>query len=223
MKVFNILDYGAKFCDALQTAPIQKAIDDCFLAGGGRVVIPCGVYITGGIRLRSNVELYLETGAILKGSRDPEDYFGWKEDTLEPVTVIEPGDTPKTGRSSIPTSRWSNGLIRAMNAKNIKVTGEKGSYIDGCYCYDPLGEQEYRGPHGMSIWDCENIHLEGYILLTAPTGAMPSSEAKISPFGTSESMAVVTASTSVPATISLSKTAISTPVTMPSQALMTMM
>lgn len=48
MKVFNILDYGAKFCDMPQTAPIQKAIDDCFLAGGGRVVIPCGVYITGG-------------------------------------------------------------------------------------------------------------------------------------------------------------------------------
>lgn len=167
MKVFNILDYGAKFCDALQTAFIQKAIDDCFLAGGGRVVIPCGVFLTGGIRLRSNVELYLETGAILKGSRDPEDYFGWKEDTLEPVTIIEPGDTPKTGRSSIPTSRWSNGLIRAMNAKNIKVTGEKGSYIDGCYCYDPIGEQEYRGPHGMSIWDCEDIHLEGYIFINS--------------------------------------------------------
>ena len=67
MNVFNIKDFGARTCDALQTLPIQSAIDACFLAGGGRVVVPCGVYITGSFRLRSNVELYLETGAIIRG------------------------------------------------------------------------------------------------------------------------------------------------------------
>ena len=63
MREFNIRDYGAHFSDRLQTEKIQKAIDDCFLAGGGRVVIPCGIYLTGGLRLRSNVQLYLEAGA----------------------------------------------------------------------------------------------------------------------------------------------------------------
>ena len=82
MKIFNILDYGARFCDEMQTKAIQNAIDDCFLAGGGRVVIPCGIFMTGDIRLRSNVELYLEAGAILKGSRDPEDYFNYRKDFL---------------------------------------------------------------------------------------------------------------------------------------------
>ena len=81
MKEFNIRDYGAKFADTVQTKAIQTAIDDCFLAGGGRVVIPCGIYLTGGLRLRSNVQLYLESGAILKGSRDLEDYMGYLEDT----------------------------------------------------------------------------------------------------------------------------------------------
>lgn len=57
MKVFNICDYGAKYCDKVQTKAIQTAIDDCFLAGGGRVLIPSGVYLTGGLRLRSGVEL----------------------------------------------------------------------------------------------------------------------------------------------------------------------
>ena len=38
MKVFNILDYGARFCDELQTGAIQKAIDDCFLAGTDGVI-----------------------------------------------------------------------------------------------------------------------------------------------------------------------------------------
>ena len=87
MKIFNIRNYGAKTCDRLQTENIQKAIDDCFLSGGGRVVIPCGIYITGGLRIRSNVELYLESGAILKGSRNAEDYFILEKDTLEPVVI----------------------------------------------------------------------------------------------------------------------------------------
>ncbi len=165
MKIFNILDYGAHYSDVPQTEKIQKAIDDCFLAGGGRVLVPAGVYLTGGIRLRSCVELYLESGAILKGSRDPEDYFGYTKDTLEPVEMEPIGTTPKTCRSAVSTSRWCNGLIRAFDAHDIAVVGEKGSYIDGCNCMDPEGEEKYRGPHGMSMWRCENIRLEGYTFM----------------------------------------------------------
>ncbi len=166
-KVWNICDYGACFSDQLQTGKIQKAIDDCFLAGGGRVLVPGGVYITGSLRIRSRVELYLESGAILKGSRNPEDYFGYREDKLEPVTVEEVGKTPKTGRSAISTSRWSNGLLRAFDAEDIAVIGEKGSYIDGCNCYDPQGENDFRGPHGMSFWRCRGIRLEGYTFINS--------------------------------------------------------
>ena len=157
MKVFNICDYGAIYSDKLQTKAIQTAIDECFLAGGGRVLVPCGVYLTGGIRLRSNVELYLESGAILKGSRNPEDYMGFQTDELEPIEMEEVviGD-PKRGRSSLSTTRWSNGLIRAFDAENIAVIGEKGSYIYGNNTFDPEGEENYRGPHGMSIWRCRN-------------------------------------------------------------------
>ena len=161
MKVFNIKEYGAKFCDRLQTEKIQKAIDDCFLSGGGRVLIPCGVYLTGGFRLRSNVELYLEAGAIIKGSRDPEDYFAWKKDEIEPIEINDSLNSPSTN----PTSRWSNALIRVHNAKNVSIIGEKGSYFDGAYCFDEQGEQNYRGPHGMSIWNCENLKFEGYTFI----------------------------------------------------------
>ena len=165
MKEWNIRDYGAICSDRLQTEKIQKAIDDCFLAGGGRVVVPCGVYYTGGLRLRSRVELYLETGAILRGSRDPEDYNAWQSDALEPVEIEPIGDTPSTSRSAVSTSRWSNGLIRAFDAVDIAVVGEKGSYIDGQNCFDPEGEENYRGPHGMSFWRCRGIRLEGYTFL----------------------------------------------------------
>ncbi len=167
MKTFNIRDYGARTSDLLQTDNIQKAIDDCFLAGGGRVVIPCGVYLTGGLRIRTGVELYLESGAILKGSRKAEDYFGYRNDTLEPVVLEKEGDTPKTSRSAISTSRWCNALIRAFDAHDFAIVGEKGSYIDGSNAFDAQGEHNYRGAHGIGIWRCKNMRFEGYTFLNS--------------------------------------------------------
>lgn len=167
MKVYNICDYGAKICDRLQTKAIQSAIDDCFLAGGGRVLIPCGIYLTGGLRIRSGVELYLESGAILKGSRNPEDYFDFLEDPIEPVTVEPIGDTPGKGRSAVATSDWCNGLIRALDAHDFAIIGEKGSYFDGSNVYNPNGENNCRGPHGISVWRCKNIRFEGYTFLNS--------------------------------------------------------
>ncbi|MBR2615134.1 MAG: right-handed parallel beta-helix repeat-containing protein [Clostridia bacterium] len=167
MKIFNIRDYGAKTADTLQTAAIQAAIDDCFLAGGGRVLVPCGLYWTGGLRIRSGVELYLESGAILKGSLDPKDYFGFLEDTVEPVTVEPVGNTPATGRSAVATSDWCNALIRALDAHDFAIIGEKGSYFDGSNVYNPNGENDCRGPHGISVWRCNNMRFEGYTFLNS--------------------------------------------------------
>ena len=39
MKEYRITDFGAKICDKLQTEAIQSALDACFLAGGGKVVL----------------------------------------------------------------------------------------------------------------------------------------------------------------------------------------
>ena len=72
-KDYNITDYGAKPGN-MSTSSIQKAVDDCFAAGGGRVIVPAGVFITGPVILKSNVSVYLESGAIIKGSENIDDY-----------------------------------------------------------------------------------------------------------------------------------------------------
>ena len=162
MRTFNITDYGAVESDLLQTKAIQAAIDDCFLAGGGEVVIPAGVYRTGGLRIRSNVTLHLLSGAILEGSRDPDDYNAWREDRLEPIDV--PDKEPAKYRSALRTSRWNNAMIRAFDAHDFAIIGEPGSIINGMNCFDPSGEENYRGPHGINIWDCERVTLRGYTL-----------------------------------------------------------
>ncbi len=159
--VWNVADFGAREADTLQTGAIQRAIDACFTAGGGEVRVPEGVYYTGGIRLRSRVTLHLMSGAVLKGSRNPDDYEGWRADTLEP---IPPATAATNGlpRSSVPQSRWCNGLIRAYGAHDVAIVGEPHSVIDGQNCFDPTGEEKYRGPHAISMWYCTNVVLRGY-------------------------------------------------------------
>ena len=44
-------------------------------AGGGRVVVPAGTFLTGAIHLKSSVNLHLSAGATLRFSRNPQDYL----------------------------------------------------------------------------------------------------------------------------------------------------
>ena len=72
--VFDVRHHGAvgDGC-SLDTHAIQTAIDHCHAAGGGMVVCPPGIYLTGTIELKSNVELHLVASATLKASTDRSD------------------------------------------------------------------------------------------------------------------------------------------------------
>lgn len=73
---FNIVDYGALAGDkSATTKAIAAAISAAHAAGGGRVLVPRGTWLTGAIHLKSNVELYVEEGAVLLFSELPEDYL----------------------------------------------------------------------------------------------------------------------------------------------------
>lgn len=163
MKRYNILDYGARIADSLSTEAIQNAINACFRDGGGEVVIPEGIFRTGAIRLLSGVTLHLLSGAYLEGSHNPEDYY-LPEIGLEPYSYSRKGLPNPLSRSADPDSRWNHGLICGRGAHDIAIIGDPYSYIDGRDVYDPQGEETYRGPHGINLWDCENVTLRGYTL-----------------------------------------------------------
>ena len=57
----------------MNTAAIQKAFDDC--KPEEQIYFPAGVFLTAALRMHSNTELYLEEGAVLKGTENPEDYL----------------------------------------------------------------------------------------------------------------------------------------------------
>jgi polygalacturonase len=91
---------------------IAAAIAACHAAGGGRVVVPAGEWITGPVRLLSNVELHLHAGATLRFDPDPARYL--------PVVL--------TRFEGMEFMNYSP-LIVALDAENIAVTG-KGT-LDG--------------------------------------------------------------------------------------------
>ncbi|MCB9260493.1 MAG: glycoside hydrolase family 28 protein [Ignavibacteriales bacterium] len=102
-KNFNILDFGAiRDGKTLNHEFIQNAIDAAHNYGNGKVIIPSGIFLTGSIVLKSNVELYFEKGAILLGSTNIKDYKSF--------------------------DRWKS-LILADKQENIKITGN--GTIDG--------------------------------------------------------------------------------------------
>src|SRR5579884_177 len=73
---FVITEFGGSAKPSVEnTEPIAKAIAACSQAGGGRVVIPSGEFLTGPIHLKSHVNLYLAPGAVLKFVTDPQRYL----------------------------------------------------------------------------------------------------------------------------------------------------
>lgn len=156
--VLNVRDFGAVSDGTLQTAHIQAAIDACFAAGGGEVVVDAGTYLVGTVRLRSNITLHLLSGAVLQGSRNLEDYSHFTEDTVEPIEIREETNYP----SHPVTSPWFRSVIRAYDAENVRLWGEPDSYIDGQNCFDPNGEEHYRGPHAINFFRCRNLEFVGY-------------------------------------------------------------
>lgn len=83
--VFNVRDFGAKGDGkALDSPAINKAIETCAKKGGGTVMLPAGQYLSGSIRMKSNIELRLETGATIiatsdHSAYDPSEFFGGPE------------------------------------------------------------------------------------------------------------------------------------------------
>ena len=147
---YSIIDFGAAAGgETLCTAAIQAAIDACAAAGGGRVVVPAGLYRTGTIFLRSHVELHLQHGARLKASTNLDDYNaddeypqnsgcaneGWNAKHL--ILAIECEDVALTGTGTIDGSgetffadevkplrfgmyAWRKGFLRERDTVNLR-------------------------------------------------------------------------------------------------------
>lgn len=105
-KRYNIAERGAVGDGkTLNTRAIQAVIDDCGQLGGGTILVPKGVFVSGSLFLKPGVNLELQEGAVLKGSTNIEDYPKLN-------TRIEGHFEP-----------WRAALINADGVDHLRITG----------------------------------------------------------------------------------------------------
>jgi Endopolygalacturonase len=188
---FTITDYGAiEGGKSKCTEAFVKAIDACNRAGGGRVVVPQGIWLTGPIHLKSNVNLYVSHGATIRFSTDTKDYL--------PLVL--------TRWEGVECMNYSP-LVYAFEAENIAVTGEGtldgqasddhwwpwkgrpdfGGWKSGTPCQNEaraklfamgdantpvserlFGEGSYLRPNFFEPYRCKTVLLEGVTVRNAP-------------------------------------------------------
>ena len=103
----NIVEFGAvPDGHTMNTKAFADAINACAKGGGGTVVVPAGTWLTGPIRLESNINLHVEKGALVQFSKNINDY---------PFVESSEGRQNRYGRVQ---------LISAYKAKNIAITGD---------------------------------------------------------------------------------------------------
>jgi hypothetical protein len=148
--IFYVTDYGAiGDGTTLNTKAIQSAIDDCNKAGGGKVILTPGKYLSGTIILKDNVELNIQKNSTLLASTKHEDF------PLQPL--------PKY-RSHKDQLGGFYALIYAEGAENISLTGE--GTIDGQGKHQKSRENPVAGdidgrPRNILLISCKNIRVEG--------------------------------------------------------------
>jgi hypothetical protein len=96
----------------LNTAAIQRAIDELSASGGGTLAFPAGTYLTGMVRLKDNITLQLDAGAVLLGSPELKDY----PETKVPFPTMN-------------DAFYRHNLLYAEGVRNIAITGQ--GRIDG--------------------------------------------------------------------------------------------
>jgi len=172
--IFDIRDFGAvPDGKMLATKSIQAAMDACQKAGGGKVVIPPGRYLSAPLFLRSNLELELLPGAYLLGSTNFDDYptiqGRWEGldrtvfaslltgEDLENVTISGRGTIDGQGQGWWKAHRETQALRRKQGLEGREPENPPGS---------PL---KWPRPRLINLYRCKNVRISGITILNSPS------------------------------------------------------
>ncbi len=149
--IYNVSDFGATGDgETLDSPAIQRAIDTCTANGGGEVLLPAGIFLSGSLVLKDHVTLHISEGAALLGSKNIGDY--------------------KEFRPSIPSyndSFLKHSLIYAENATNIaligkgKIDGQGGSFEVKT---KKKPDRYMNRPYIIRLVACKNVRVEDLTL-----------------------------------------------------------
>ena len=180
---FVISDFGAT-ANADCTAAIAQAIAACHAAGGGRVVVPAGVWITGAVHLRSKVNLHVVEGATLRFSPEPAKYLPVVLTRFEGIECMnyspliyafEEENVAITGKGTLDGSaNWetwwawndkSKGETKQTPAR--KLLDQQGT--DGTPVAERVhGDGHFLRPNFIQPYRCKNVLIEGVTVIDSP-------------------------------------------------------
>ncbi len=188
-RVFNVKDYGAiGDGEFMNSGAFADAIAACSAAGGGRVVVPSGQYLTGPIHLRSNIDLHIESGAVVLFSTDPADYplvfsryEGMELYNYSPLIYARNAqNVAVTGAGVLhgqaadenwwswcgsPLYGWSEGMPRQHEDRDKLFAQAEAGVPVGQRVY---GQGHYLRPSLMEFYECQNVMVEGVHLKDSP-------------------------------------------------------
>ena len=159
---FDVRKFGAQGDGkTVDTAAIQKALDECGKTGGGTVRFPAGIYLSQPIYLRSKTTLVLDPGATLKATDDPKDYLP-SSVTWEDVLL---------GRSKGPFLNFVNG----KKLVDVAITGKGTIDGSGARWWAPAEEARRKvpgytlpRPNLIRITGCKGLKVTGVTLQNSP-------------------------------------------------------
>jgi unsaturated rhamnogalacturonyl hydrolase len=182
---FRITDYGAVGDGTADcTEAIRKAIEACHAAGGGRVVVPPGTFLSGAIHLESNVNLHIAEGAILKFDPDPAKYLPVVYTRFEGIECMnfspliyafEKENIAVTGKGTLDGSAsnnsWWSWVRRAVGSaqapgsiSRLREQAESGVPVNGRV----FGQGYYLRPNFIQPYRCRNVFIEGITIRNSP-------------------------------------------------------
>jgi polygalacturonase len=169
---YNIVTRGKAVADGktLNTKIIQQAIDELGKKGGGRIVFPKGIYLTGCLQLKSGIELHVEKDAVLLGSANPDDYYPLnkdenptgKSDNSKLALIL--GDKVKNIVISGEGTIDGQGLALALNIDSLHHAGIR---IDPNYNVRRMRPNETTRPKLFFLSGCEHISVTGLHLMNS--------------------------------------------------------
>jgi polygalacturonase len=170
--VFDVRTYGATGDGkTLDTAAINRAIDEATAAGGGVVVFPAGSYLCFSIHLRSQVHLHLLQGSAIVAADSPlpteqTGYRGGLYDAAEPKTAWD-------AYQDYGHNHWHNSLLWGEDIHDISITGPgliwgKG-LSNGRSKRDQgnefVAEQPGVGNKAIALKNCHNVVFRDFSIL----------------------------------------------------------
>lgn len=184
---FDIRSYGAPPGGQLScTQAFADAIAACAAAGGGRVVVPPGRWLTGAIRLASRVDLHLEDGATILFSTDPAHYpiVATRFEGVELMNhapliyASDAYDVAVTGRGTIDGQgaawwAWSGGRRHGWREGMPSQRAARDRLFAMAEAGVPVarrrfGPGDYIRPNLMQFQRCRNVLIEGVTLRDSP-------------------------------------------------------